>query len=154
MSENYITFAHFFPLTENMNQMPIHIESLDPEDCGMVRVLGGFGDVLKGVQEKYIQLAQEKHQYKSQAEASNKEATNIIAEGKQSELIAALNVLYEYGMVACTKKEYMQRMADALGCPSIADYSRPLNKVKQTYKYEELFDKLKETALKERDKND
>ena len=134
--------------------MLIHMESLDPEDTGMARVLGGFGDVLKGVQEKYIQLAQEKQQYKAQAETSNKEATNIVAEGKQSELIAALNALYEYGMVACTKKEFMQRMADALGCPSIADYSRPLNKIKQAYKYEELFDKLKETALKERDKND
>ena len=99
-----------------------------------------------------LQLKQERDYYKEQVQALPQ--TSIVADGKQNEIIAALNVLYEYGVATCTKKEFMQRMAGAFGAPSIADYSRLLNKVKQTYKYEELFDKLKETALSERYKND
>lgn len=79
---------------------------------------------------------------------------NVVAENMQGELIAILNAMYAKGMFGCSKKELMERMGNGMGCPGIADYSRSLNKIKQTYKYEEIFKKLQDIAIQERDKND
>ena len=135
-----------------MSEKNIHIDPQNVPESPVSLLMRGMAGVIQEKDAEMYQLRQEREYYKEQLQSLPQKS--IIADGKQNEVIAALNVLYEYGMVACTKKEFMQRMADALGCLSIADYSRPLNKIKQAYKYEELFDKLKETALKERDKND
>ena len=109
---------------------------------------------MNAARDKYVCCAEEKQRAQQQLAAQSLPVANIVAEGMQNELIALFNAMYARGMVTCSKKEFMERMADAMGCPGIADYSRQLNKVKQTYKYPEIFDKLKETALQERDKND
>ena len=142
----------FSPNWKNMSEKNIHIDPQNVPESPVSLLMRGMAGVIQEKDAEMYQLRQEREYYKEQAQELPQ--TCIVAEGKQGEIIAALNVLYEAGLVASTKKEYMQRMADALGCPSIADYSRPLNKIKQAYKYEEFFDKLKETALKERDKND
>lgn len=136
-------------------QSPLaHIESLNPKDAAFARMLGGMSEFLTGVQEKYVDCAAEKEQYRLKAEAPVEEVTNVVAEGMQNEMIAIINVIYARGMVTCSKKELMQRMANALGCPKIADYSGQLHKIKLTNKYEEIFDDFRSVAITERDKND
>ena len=81
--------------------------------------------------------------------------TPIIADGKQKEIIAILNVIYEAGFISgCTKAEYMKRMADALGAPGIANYTKALYNIKLTYKYDDIFTRLSEVAETEKTKND
>ena len=136
-----------------MNEAYSQIE-LDPQDAAYARILGGMGEVLSGVQERYVRCAEEKKQAQKQLEAQSLPVTNIVAEGMQNEFVALFNAMYARGMVSCSKKEFMERMANALGCPPLADYSRQLNKIKQAYKYESIFDELKNAAIQERDKND
>lgn len=132
----------------------LHIESIDPQDAAFARVLGGVGEIMNAARDKFVRCAEEKQQAQQQLAAQSLPETNIVAEGMQNEFIAIINAMHARGMFTCTKKEAMERMANGLGCPAIADYSRPLNKVKQTYKYQEIFDDLKKTAIEERDKND
>ena len=131
-----------------------HINSLSPKDANFARALGGMTDILAAVQEQYVDCAIEKEHYRQIAETPATAVTNVVADGMQGELIAVLNAIYARGMVSCSKKELMQRMADALGCPKIADYSSQLHKIKLTNKYEEIFDDLRSVAITERDKND
>ena len=133
----------------------IHIESLDPQDTAIARILGGLGEVLTGVQEKYVQCAEEKQQAQQQLESQNLPETNIVADGKQNELIAVLNTIYESGMVTGSKKEFAERMGKALGCPQLAaNYSAQLHKIKMTYKYDAIFENLAKVAEREKTKND
>ena len=131
-----------------------HIESLATKDANFARAIGGMRDLLTAVQEEYVGCAAEKEHYRQIAETPAREVTNVVADGMQNELIAIFNAIYARGMVSCSKKELMQRMADALGCPKIADYSGQLHKIKLTNKYEEIFDDLRSVAITERDKND
>lgn len=132
-----------------------HIELLDPHDAAIARMLGGIGEVLTGVQAKYVQCAEEKQQVQQQLAAQTLPATNIIAEGMQNEFIAIFNAMYARGMVTSSKKEFMERMANALGCPQMANnYSGQLHKIKSTYKYDDIFDNLAEIAAREKTKND
>ncbi len=131
-----------------------HIESLAPKDAAVARILGGVSELLTGVQEKFVDCAAEKEEYRQKLETPAVEVANVVADGMQNEMIAIINAIYARGMVTCSKKELMQRMADALGCPKIADYSGQLHKIKLTNKYEEIFDDLREAAIQERDKND
>lgn len=131
-----------------------HIELSDPQDAAFARMLGGFGEVMSAAKDRFLQCAHEKHIALQQAASQKLPVTNVIADGMQGEVIAILNAMYARGMVTCSKKDWMERMANAMGCPPIADYSRPLNKIKQTYKYESIFDELKSSAIEERDKND
>lgn len=145
----------FFPLNGKVmnNQMP-HTTSSDPAtDAGVMNMLEGMGQFVNGVKLMYGRSVEEKEQLRQQVESKQIEPTNIVADGKQNELIAVLNALYEYGIFTGSKKEFMERMAGALGCPGIADYSAQLYKIKQTYKYSEIFDRLKDTAIKDRDKD-
>ena len=91
-------------------------------------------------------------QYEAQKQALP--ADSIVAEGKQKELIAILNAVYEAGFVIGSKKEFMQRMAEAFGCDSIANYPKALYNIKNTYKYDEIFKNLSEVAHSEILKND
>lgn len=131
-----------------------HIESLAPKDAALARMLGGMSELLEGVQEKFVDCAAEKEEYRQKLEAPAVEVVNVVADGMQNEMIAVINAIYARGMVTCSKKELMQRIADALGCPKIADYSGQLHKIKLTNKYEEIFDDLRDAAIQERDKND
>ena len=79
----------------------------------------------------------------------------IVADGKQKELVAVLNVIYEAGFVTgCTKAEFMKRMADAFGAQGITNYNKALYNVKMTYKYDDIFTHLNEVAQAEKTKND
>ena len=81
--------------------------------------------------------------------------TCIVADGKQKKLIAIRNAIYEGGyIVGCNKKEFMLRMASALGCPGLADYNKALYNVKNTYQYDEIFTDLAQVAHNEITKND
>ena len=131
-----------------------HIESLAPKDAAVARILGGVSELLTGVQEKCVDCAAEKEEYRQKLETPAVEVANVVVDGMQNEMIAIINAIYARGMVNCSKKELMQRMADALGCPKIADYSGQLHKIKLTNKYEEIFDDLRDAAIQERDKND
>ena len=114
--------------------------------------LRGLSGLAEEKDREMYRMQQELDYYKDQQ--NQLPQTSVVAEGMQNELIAIFNAMHARGMVTCSKKEFMERMANALGLPGIADYSRQLNKIKQTYKYPDIFDKLKETAIQERDKND
>ena len=131
-----------------------HIDALAPKDAAVARILNGVSELLTGVQEKFVDCAAEKEQYRQKTETPAVEIANVVADGMQGELIALANAMHARGMFTCSKKELMERLGNALGCPGLADYSRPLNKIKQTYKYEEIFDELRDAAIQERDKND
>ena len=84
--------------------------------------------------------------------------THVIAPDKQNEWIAVLYVLYEMGMINpdCSKKDFMQRMATALGSPGINEYSWQMYKFKETAsKYDDLFKRIQSIAqeVKIRDNN-
>ena len=54
-------------------------------------------------------------------------------------------------MVTCSKKEFIERMANALGCPQMANnYCGQLYKIKLTNKYETIFDDLSDAAQQEK----
>lgn len=135
-----------------MNDTTIHIDPLKVPESPVTAFMRSMTGLMYERDAEVYQMKQEVDHYKQQMQSLP--LKNIVAEGSQSEIVALFNAIHARGLITCSKKEFMQRMADALGCPSIADYSRTLNKAKQTYKYEEVFDKLKETALQERDKND
>ena len=128
-----------------------HIELLDPQDAALARILGGMGDVLTGVQEKYVRCAEEKQQAQLKLASQSLPVSNIVAEGMQNEFIAIFNAMHARGMVSCSKKDFMERMANALGCPQMANnYSGQLYKIKLTNKYEAIFDDLSDVARQEK----
>ena len=122
-------------------------------DSGMMNVLDGIGKFVQGVQLMYGRSVEEKEQLRQQIESAQIAPTNIVADGCQSDVIAIFNAIYECGLIEGSKKDYMQRMADALGCPGIADYSKQLYKAKWTNKYSEIFRKLAEVAEREKTKD-
>ena len=139
---------------------------LDPKDASFSQMLGSMRDIMGSVHDRFQVCAAEKASIKLELEQTKNELGNMrnplpppcaVAEGKQKEAVALLNALYESGIINrenVTKKEFMQHMADALGCPGMADYSRALNTIKQTYKYDDIFDNLSQVAQKEKTKND
>ena len=128
-----------------------HIDLIDPQDAAFARVLGGMGDVLRGAQEKYVRCAEEKRLALEQLESQTLPVPNIVAEGMQNEFIAILNAMYARGMVTCSKKEFIERMANALGCPQMANnYSGQLYKIKLANKYDKIFDDLSDAAQQEK----
>ena len=128
-----------------------HIDLLDPQDAAVARMLGGMGEVLTGVREKYVRCAEEKQQAQQQLAAQSLPVSNIVADGMQNEFIAIFNVMHARGMVTCTKKEFIERMANALGCPQMANnYSGQLYKIKLTNKYEAIFKDLSDVAQQEK----
>ena len=134
-----------------MPEAYLHIESLDPQDAAFARVLGGVGEIMSAARDKYVQCAEEKHQAQQQLASQSLPVTNVVSDGMQNELIAIFNAMYARGMVTCTKKEFMERMANALGCPQMANnYAKALYNIKLTYKYDEIFANLSEVAKEEK----
>ena len=128
-----------------------HIELLDPQDAAIARMLGGMGEVLTGVRERYVRCAEEKQQALQKLASESLPEANIVAEGMQNEFIAILNAMYARGMVTCSKKEFIERMANALGCPQMANnYSGQLYKIKLANKYDKIFDDLSDAAQQEK----
>ena len=128
-----------------------HIELLDPQDAAIARMLGGMGEVLTGVREKYVRCAEEKQQALQKLASESLPEANIVAEGMQNEFIAIFNAMYARGMVTCSKKEFIERMANALGCPQMANnYSGQLYKIKLANKYDKIFDDLSDAAQQEK----
>jgi len=114
-----------------------------------------MGQFVSGVKTLYGRSMEEKEQLRQQVETKKIVPANIVAEGKQKKLIAILNAIYEDEYIeGASKKEFMQRMADALGCPGIANYSQALYGVKNTYGYDEIFTHLGQVAHDEILKND
>ena len=129
----------------------VHIDLQDIPESSVSLLLRGVAGLVREKDAEMHQLEHERNYYKEQLQAIPQ--TCIVAEGKQNEIIAALNVLYEYGMVTCSKKEFMQRMADAFGAPGMAaNYAKALYNIKTTYKYDEIFEKLNEIAQIEKKK--
>ena len=133
----------------------LHIESIDPQDAAFARVLGGVGEIMNAARDKFVRCAEEKQQAQQQLAAKSLPETNIVAEGMQNEFIAIINAMYARGMFTCTKKEAMERMANGLGCPQMANnFNGQLYKIKATNKYSAIFEDLSEVAEQERMKND
>ena len=118
----------------------------------MELILRGFSGYAHQQEEEKQQLQLRCEQYEAQMQSLP--ATSIVADGKQKELIAILNAIYEAGYITGSKKEFMQRAADALGCEGIANYNKALYNVKNTYKYDDIFKDLAEVAHGELLKND
>ena len=138
-----------------MTDAYLHIDSLDPQDAAFARILGGVGEVMNAARDKFIQCAEQKQQAQQKLAAQSLPVVNVVAEGMQNELIAIFNAMHARGMVTCSKKEFMERMANALGCPQMANnYSGQLYKIKSTNKYAAIFDNLSDVAEQERSKND
>ena len=137
-----------------MKDQTTHITSLDPAtDAGVMGMLDGFGQFVNGVKVMFGRSIEEKEQLRRQVESAQITPSNVVAEGCQSDIIAILNAMYECGLIKGSKTEFMQRIADALGCPGIADYSKQLYKAKWTNKYSEIFRKLGEAAEREKTKD-
>lgn len=118
------------------------------------QLLSGVKGILRQQEIETYRWRQQCEQYEAQVQALPT-PTNIVADGKQKKLIAILNAIYEGGYVVnITKKEFMQRAAEMLGCPGIADYNKALYNVKNTYAYDEIFTDLAQVAHNEIIKND
>ena len=128
-----------------MQTQPEHITPLPDIGSGMSDVIGGFSQMTNGIHRYCAELEAENRELKAQLDALKQKQPNIVAANKQNEWIAVLYVMCEKKMVTgCTTKEFMHRMADALGCPGIEDYSRHLYIFKGTEKYGNILDMIKE----------
>ena len=72
-----------------------HIESLDAKDAAFTSILEGVVKVAEGMKSEYARCAAEKHQYQIELASAQTPNTNIVADGKQKELIAVLNGMYD-----------------------------------------------------------
>ena len=144
----------FSPLCENMTDQKTHINLQEVPESPVSLLMRGMAGVMQEKDAELYHMRQKCSQLEAEAEAKAIEPTSIIADGKQNEFIAFLNVIYEGGYVTnCTKAEFMKRMADAMGAPSMAtNYAKALYNIKTTYKYDELFVKLSEIAQIEKKK--
>ena len=144
------TFAALFD--KIMAEVYLHTDTNSRPESPMELILRGFSGYAHQQEEEKQQLQLRCEQYEAQMQSLP--ATSIVAEGKQKELIAILNAIYEAGYLTGSKKEFMQRAADALGCEGIANYNKALYNVKNTYKYDDIFKDLAEVAHGELLKND
>lgn len=150
MSEKSYTFAAHLP--KIMHDTYIHTDQKAVPESPLELMLRGFSGLVHQQEVEKSDLRERCAQYEAQMQAFP--ADSIVAEGKQKELIAILNAVYEAGLVTCSKKDFMQRMADACGCDGIANYNKALYNIKNTYKYDEIFKNLAEVAHNEILKND
>lgn len=123
----------------------------------MADMLQGVNSLTKGFTEYSNSCEMEKRRLRDQLSALSEPLPNIVASDKQNVWIAVLFVLYEMGLInkECSKKDYMKRMADALGSPGIADYSRQIYKFKDTaFKYDDIFKEIANVAQKIRDREE
>lgn len=129
----------------------IQIPTAPSSESSLGMLLRGLSGLVEEKDGELYRAQQERDYYKGQIQSHPEE--NIIAEGKQNEFIAILNVIYEAGFVTCTKSEFFKRFGEAFGAPSLAsNYSKALYNIKLTYKYDEIFSRLAEVAQIEKKK--
>ena len=135
-----------------MNNQTPNITTFDPSaDAGVMSMLEGMGQFVNGVKRLYGRSIEEKEHYRQQAESNRIEPANIVADGKQKELIAIFNAIYKAGYVSgISQKDFMERLANVFGCPGMANYAQALYNIKTTYKYDEIFDGLLKVAQTEK----
>lgn len=137
---------------KTMHDTYLHTDPDAVPESSFELMLRGFSGMVHQQEVEKYHLQQRCAQYEAQMQALP--ADSIVAEGKQKELIAILNAIYESGLITGNKKDFMQRMAAACGCESIANYPKALYNIKNTYKYDEIFKNLAEVAHNEILKND
>ena len=138
------------PLTKkNMAEAYLHTDPSSSEESHMELLLRGFYKYVHQMEAEKQHLQQRCEQYEAEQQALPSES--IIADGKQKELTAIFNVIYKAGyIVGITEKEFFERIANALSCPSFANYSQNLYNFKTTYKYDDVFDQLLKVAKQEK----
>ncbi len=133
-----------------MIEQKSHISPQEVPESPVSLLMRGMAGVMREKDAELYQMQEKCSRLEAEAEAMAIEPTCVVADGKQKKLIAILNAIYGSGyIVNCSKKEFMQRMATALGCPGIADYNKALYNVKNTYQYEEIFTDLSQVAHNE-----
>lgn len=105
---------------------------------------------------KLLKLERENNQRYEQVIAELEQKNpNALLPNKRKEVIAVLNAFYElFCSKSCSKQEFFQRQAAALGDEGLAAYSTPLSQIRQATKYESVFDDLTATALAYRESCD
>ena len=136
-----------------MNDAYLHTNQKAVPESPLELMLRGFSGLVHQQEVEKFDLQERCARYEAQAQALP--ADSVVAEGKQKKLIAILNAIYEDGYIeGVSKKEFMQRISDALGCPGLANYSQALYGVKNTYGYDDIFTRLAKVAHDEILKND
>jgi small-conductance mechanosensitive channel len=139
-----------------MQTQSAHMTLQNPPAGRMSDVIGGLSQMSQGIAEYMRQLEAENNELRARLQESQQPPPNIVAPNKQNEWIAILSTLYDDKMIVdtCSKKDFMQRMADALGSPGIANYSAQLHKIKATYKYDTLLENVDKMKQKQTIKED
>jgi len=135
-----------------MTEAYLHTEHSSSTESPMELILRGFSGYVHQQEAEKQHWQQRCAQY--EAEQQTLPPASIVAEGKQKEVIAIFNAIYEAGYITGSKKDFMLRMADACGCDGIANYTKALYNIKNTYKYDEIFQNLADIAHNEILKND
>ena len=132
-----------------MQETVIHIAQEQVPENPMELVLRGMSGLMRQQEVEKYQLRMQNASLEAQLQTLP--STPIIAEGKQKEIIAVLNTIYASGLITgCTKNEYMQRMATALGVPDMANnYAKHLYNIKLASKYSDIFKHLAAVAEQE-----
>ncbi len=133
-----------------MAEAYLHTDSSSSQESPMELILRGFSGYVHQQEAEKQHWQQRCAQY--EAEQQSLPAESVVAEGKQKEVIAIFNAIYKAGYVSgISLKEFMERMADALGCPGLANnYAQALYNIKTTYKYDDVFDGLQKVAQAEK----
>ena len=130
-----------------------HIDLPNVPESPVSLFMRGVAGMMHEKDVEVYRIQQRCAQMEEEMESKAIDPSLVVAEGKQKKLIAILNAIYEDEYITCSKKEFMQRIATALGCPGIADYNKALYNVKNTYQYEEIFTNLAQVAHNEILKN-
>jgi len=132
-----------------MQDLVIHSTPEQVPENPMELVLRGMSGILRQQELEMHHLRKQNASLEQQL--STPANTSVIAEGKQKEMIAVLNTLYASGLITnCTKSEFMQRMALALGVPDMANnYAKHLYNIKLASKYSDIFKHLAQVAQQE-----
>lgn len=133
----------------------------DPRDVDLVKsqmyeeLVQGAWQAADGQQKqletmsKLLKLERENNQrYEKLIAELEQKNTNALLPGKRKEVIAVLNAFYEvFCSKTCSKQEFFQRQAAALGDEGLASYATPLSQIRHATKYESVFDDLTHAAL-------
>ena len=132
-----------------MEDQFIHINPEQVPPSPFTQIIQGFAGLMQQNDAEKYALQKRCEEYEKQAKKLPQ--TCIVAEGKQKELIAIFHTIYKAGYFPdISEKDFMQRVADMLGCPGMANYSGALYNFKTAYKYDEVFDNLLKVAKAEK----
>ena len=132
-----------------MAEAYLHTDTTSAPESPMELILRGVTGYVHQQEVEKRHWQQRCEEYEAAQQALPNES--VVADGKQKELIAILNVIYKSGYVTgISQKEFMERMANVLGCPGLANYSQALYNIKTAYKYDDIFDDLLKVAKAEK----